>query len=125
METQEKEGNPSPLLLAAVGLFAGILNGFLGTGGGTVLILALARLMPGREKEAFTLSTACVLVFSVLSIILYTILGKMSLSAAKMAFLPAMVGGAAGAFLLGRIKTEVLRCLFAALVIYSGIRLLL
>lgn len=125
MEIQEKVGNPSRWALASVGLLSGLLNGFLGTGGGTVLILALGKLMPGRDKEVFSLSTACVLVFSILSMILYIFMGKISLSAAKTVFVPAIVGGAAGALLLGRIGTDFLRFLFSALVIYSGIRLLL
>ena len=57
-------------LLPLLSALAGFLNGFLGTGGGMVLALSLRAAYPREEKCAMAISTACVLSFSVLTMIL-------------------------------------------------------
>ncbi len=117
------------LLLAASGAAAGFLNGLLGAGGGIILIYALSALNPDKSpngvRDNFASTIACILPVTILSALLYARDGRMDLSAVSPLVLPAAVGGLAGAYLLGRINTALLKKLFALLVIYSGISMIL
>ena len=86
------------ILLLSAGLAAGFLNGILGAGG--------------------------VLPVTLLSAILYAADGRMDFPSVTPLVLPAVLGGTAGALLLGRINTKLLKKLFALLVIWSGISML-
>ena len=112
-------------ILALTALGAGLVNGFFGTGGGMVLILALSALL-GRErgKEAFVISSAGVLAFSLASLSVYGRLGKLKLAALPDLALPALIGGFIGALLFGRVGTRLLRKIFAVLLVYSGLKMM-
>jgi uncharacterized membrane protein YfcA len=113
------------LLLAALSFLGGILNGLFGTGGGTVLVLALSYLLsPSHEKDAFVISSVGVLVFSFVSAVTYSVGGSYDLSLLPRFALPAIVGGIGGALLFPHIRTKWLRRLFAALTLYAGARML-
>lgn len=117
------------ILLAATGAAAGFLNGLLGAGGGIVLIYALTALNPDKTadgvRDNFAATIACVLPVTLLSAFLYARDGRMDFSAVTPLILPALLGGLAGALLLGKINTVLLKRLFALLVIYSGINMIL
>ncbi len=115
----------SPVFLAASALVAGVLNGFLGTGGGMALLFSLRAAYPHDEKENMAICTACVLVFSVLTTILYKIEGHMEGVRIAPFLLPALLGGAAGSLLLGRIRPRLLDLVLSLLLIYAGLSLIL
>lgn len=104
--------------------FGGIANGLLGTGGGMIMVLALSRLYPAEEKKMVAISTACTLVFSVLTIILYIKRGYMQGVSLLPLLVPSLLGGALGALLLGRIGSRLLYAALAALLLFGGVRLL-
>ncbi len=117
------------MLLAAVGAAAGFLNGLLGAGGGIILIYAFSALNPDKTEDGvrdnFAATIACVLPVTLLSAFLYAADGRMDFTAVTPLVLPAVLGGFAGAMLLGTINTVLLKKLFALLVIYSGINMIL
>lgn len=117
------------ILLLSVGAAAGFLNGLLGAGGGILLVYALTAMNPDRSPDAvrnnFAATVAAVLPVTLLSTVLYAADGRMDFSAVTPLVLPAILGGTAGAFLLGRINTTLLKKLFALLVIWSGLYMLL
>lgn len=112
-------------ILPLLSFFAGVLNGLFGTGGGMLLTLSLRAAYPGEERSSMAISTACVLSFSILTIILYTLKGYMRGAEPLPILLPAFLGGAAGALLLGRLHTRSLDLVLGALLLYSGVTLLL
>lgn len=111
------------LSLSAAALVAGLFNGFFGTGGGMILVLSLSALLgPARGKEAFVLSSFAVLAFSLASLVFY---GTRTGAEPFVAFAPpAILGGALGALLFGRVGTNLLRKIFAILLVYSGLKLM-
>ena len=113
------------VLLACFSFFAGGLNGLLGTGGGMVLVFVLgAMLGQERGKEVFVLSSFGILVFSLVSAATYGIGGSLDMEALPRFALPAALGGIVGALLLSRLKLFWVKKLFAAVLIFSGLKLM-
>ena len=125
----EKEGAAAarlrPYALPALGLFSGLLNGLLGTGGGMVLSLGLRRLYPEEMPKNLAVSTAAMLVFSVMSTILYAIQGHIGGGHILPVLLPAALGGALGALISPRLGRWGLDLLLSLMLLYAGVTLLL
>lgn len=115
-------------LLALSGIAAGIANGLLGAGGGIIITYTLARLLREQNadtRDVFANVVAAMLPMTAVSAIIYALRGNLKLNDASPFLLPAVIGGIAGAIVLGRINTNLLKKIFAALVIFSGVRMIL
>ena len=110
---------------AVAGTLAGAANGLFGGGGGMVLLPLLTRWCHVEEKKAFATCVAVILPFCVVSAAVYLLRTPFDLTQA----LPYLLGGLAGGFVGGRLFPRVpapwLRYLFAAFLVYGGIRYLL
>lgn len=105
------------------GACAGFLNGLLGAGGGMIVVPILSKKL--NTKEAHATSVAVILPICVVSAILYICSGKVDFFDA-IPFLPwGAIGSAAGTFLLFRLNGKIIRKLFALLMIWAAVRLLL
>ena len=112
------------LPLFAIGLGAGFLNGLLGAGGGILIVFGLGKLLKGRledERAIYPTAIAVMLPLSLLSVWQYARAGSLELSHLSWLILPAVAGGALGAFLLRRFSPNALSRLFAAVVLVSGL----
>ncbi|MBQ8248347.1 MAG: sulfite exporter TauE/SafE family protein [Clostridia bacterium] len=113
------------VFLAFLATLAGIVNGFLGTGGGIVLMFALS-MLPTEDDNAvrdrFATLIAVILPLSLISVISYG--DSIDFSAATPYLLPGMLGGVVGALLLDRLNVKIVKKLFAAMVIWAGISFL-
>ena len=107
-------------LLALFSLLAGAMNGFLGTGGGIVLVYALGAITDNDKKDNFATTLCATIPMSLISLISYGNSGNIDTSLIKTLIFPAVVGGALGALLTDMIRTKYLSIFFALLVIYSG-----
>lgn len=127
------------LFCALAGLGAGLLNGLLGAAGGILLVALLPRLMPpavldprgilrdgvAERRDILAIALSVMLPVSAVSGVFYWVGGiRPSPSLLLSLVAPAAVGGLVGALLLGRLSDRILRKLFAALVVVSGIRML-
>ena len=116
------------LFLPLMGFTAGIANGLLGAGGGIVIVYALNRSIGDKisdRRDVFANALCVMLPVAAVSCISYAVAGNLSVSGVGVYALPAILGGAAGGFILGRIDLGFLKKLFAALVIYSGVMLVI
>ena len=111
--------------LGLLGALAGVLNGFLGTGGGMVLAMGLRAVYPGEDKENMATATASVMFLSILSTILYLAGGRIGSGDILPVILPALLGGALGSLMLGKLRHEVIELLLGGMLLYSGLALLL
>lgn len=113
------------ILLGVLALAAGVVNGFLGTGGGIVLMLALT-LVPANDdtaaRDRFATVIAVILPLSLVSAVAYG--ESVDLSAASPYILPGILGGVLGALLLDKLSVKLIKKLFAAMVIWAGISFL-
>lgn len=108
---------------------AGAVNGLFGMGGGIIIYFLLCRLYAGKSeystKDIFAMTVISVLIMSLSSVFLYFSSGKTEISAALPYLIPAVLGGVAGAFALSYIKASILKKIFALIMIYGGISLVL
>jgi len=118
-------------LYAAAGLGAGLLNGLLGAAGGILLVAVLPALSntdapPQDRRDVLATSMAVMLPVSAVSLVLYFLRGLQPPTALLSAiWLPSLVGGVIGAWLLDRLPVRTVRVLFALLVMVSGLRMVL
>lgn len=109
------------------GLAAGFVNGLLGAGGGIIAVFVLshacAAVLPDR-RDIFANAIAVMLPVSAVSAAFYALGGKIDTSDFGAFFVPAVLGGISGGFLLRKINTALLRKVFAAVVIVSGIMMI-
>ena len=127
------------LKIAGVGMLASVLCQVLkGSGkdeqaayvtlGGIVIVLALARLLEGSELEGRDLyaNALCVMLpISAVSCVRYALAGNLRVEGFGIYALPAIAGGVLGGILLGRVGATWLKRLFGALVIWSGVLLMI
>ncbi len=113
--------------LALAGLIAGVVNGLLGAGGGIIVVFAVSRLLSDKlagKNDVFSMALCVMLPVSLLSCAIYAFRGHMSMEGFGVFLIPAVVGGAVGGLLLGRLRAAFMRRLFATLVVVSGILLI-
>ena len=101
--------------------FAGILNGFIGVGGGVLMLFILKLIYKNDKKAAFACIPAVVLPMTVLSAALYVIREPDIIIKALPLVPAALAGGFAGSLLLGKIKSRAVSVIFAVITLFAGI----
>ena len=110
-------------LFAFGGFAAGILNGLLGAGGGTIAV-PVFRTSGLKEADCHATSVAVILPLCLLSAVLYLFRGDVTVGDA-LPYLPWMLGGSAiGAWLLPRCSSVWLRRVFGLLMLWAAWRML-
>lgn len=111
-----------------MGALSGLANGLLGAGGGIIAVYALERALGDKisdRRDVFACSLCVMLPISAVSCVLYAASGNLRADGLGLYAIPAVIGGALGGILLGRLRAQSVKKLFAALVVYSGIMLLI
>ncbi|MBO5375089.1 MAG: sulfite exporter TauE/SafE family protein [Clostridia bacterium] len=117
----KKSGKGSVLLFCLLSFVAGGINGFLGTGGGIIFVYMLSLLTKNDKKDNFATTLCAVIPISIISLFAYSKGGNIDTDMIKTLIPSAILGGALGGFLTDKIKTKYLSICFSALVIYSGV----
>lgn len=122
-----RDKNKTLLKLLLLGTAAGFVNGLLGSGGGIIAVFGLTSLIADSDgkRDVFANALAVMIPVSLVSAISYISAGRTDLDGFGVYIIPAAIGGVIGAFLLDRIRVPVIKKLFAALVIWSGIYLMI
>ncbi len=110
-----------------LGFFSGFLNGLLGAGGGILLVRGASKVLPREyqsERDVFANALCVMLPLSAVSAIAYVLRGSVHGLSFSEFILPAIIGGIGGAMLLAVIDTRILKLIFSAIVVWSGISML-
>ncbi len=116
-----------PLLLL-IGFLAGLLNGLLGAGGGILIVIGLRAILGKKISDGrrfYASAIAVMLPISVVSVWQYMKNGHLPTLSLGLLILPALCGGALGALCLRFIRPTLLARIFAAVVLVSGIVLVI
>ena len=118
--------NSAPLLIIC-GVVSGFINGLLGAGGGIIIVFILSKFMKNdaSPRDIFANALCVMLPVSAVSCIIYSLRGQISFEGFPSLIIPAVAGGILGGLLLCKIKTNILKTLFAILVVISGVILVL
>ena len=110
--------------IAGLGLLAGVVNGFLGSAGG-ILIVPGFIFLGMEQKNAHATSLLAIAPISLISVLVYSSGGYIRWEDIVPLILGAVAGGVAGAFFLDKINTKVLEWIFTGIILFSGIRMIL
>ena len=126
--------NKNNIILSISSITSGILNGFAGTGGGIILYFVLKFLNKPENnknpdnnnmKDIMATTISVVIPMSIVSSVIYMTKGKI-IYKELLTYLPAaLIGGIIGAFVLDKLKFKIVKKLFAVMIIYAGIRMIL
>jgi uncharacterized membrane protein YfcA len=112
------------LALVAVGVGTGVLAGFLGVGGGILLVPFLVLALGMTQHEAEATSLLVILPTAIAASIALRVRGVGDLPAALGLGAVGAIGAACGALLALALPADVLRWTFAALLALVGLRLI-
>lgn len=107
------------------GTAAGLVNGCFGGGGGLVLLPMLDRAAQIPQRKLYATCVGIIFPVCLVSACVYLFRGGVSLAEAAPYLLGGLAGGWLGGRLYHRVSTRYLRLMFAAFLIYAGIRYLL
>jgi len=107
-----------------LGLVSGFINGLLGTGGGTLLVV-VSEICGIKPKVAHATALSVILPLTVVSIIMYLQNGNLEVVPAIVVGISGGVGGFVGARLLKKTPDMWLRILFGITTLVLGITMLL
>ena len=115
-------------MIAIASVISGFCNALIGAGGGIVLSYALSKLahedFPDK-RDVYINSQAAMIPGCMLSCLIYASRGSLDATGFSIFAIPAAIGGIIGGLLQSKIKSVWIAKLFALLVIWSGIRMLL
>jgi len=110
------------LKAASIGLLAGFINGFFGSGGGLAVVPLSEKLLGLDMKKCLATSVFCMFFISAAGAAMYFVKQDME----PKPFMPYLIGGLAGGVIGGIIMRKVkilwLRRLFAALLFVAAVR---
>ena len=109
--------------LIVAGVFIGVVNGFFGGGGGMICVPALL-LLGLSNKQAQATAILIMLPISIASAIVYYTNGFIEWDKVLFTGIGSVIGGIVGAFLLKKLSNNVLKYVFAVVVMAAGIRML-
>jgi len=112
---------PSFILLVAIGLFAGVLSGLFGIGGGVVIVPALIYVAGFRQHMATGTSLAVLLPpIGLAATYEYYRFGNVNVRAAAIIAVAVLIGGWLGAVVANRMAGPQLRLAFGVFVVGLG-----
>jgi uncharacterized protein len=118
-------GRPNAVLLAGIGLAAGLLSGLFGVGGGLVMVPAMVLLTGMSQQRASASSLASIVPIATVGAVIFGGADSVDLPAAAILILGSVAGVQIGARLMARVGDDRLRIGFAILMIAVALTMLL
>lgn len=124
-EARSLKPDKSTIICTLGGILTGIVNGLLGAGGGMIAVPLLSKVFKDT-KAAHINSVALILPLCVFSAVMYFISGNVSAdNKLPILILFGLGGSVFGTWIMQKISGKWLKKIFSALLIYSGVRMLL
>lgn len=107
------------------GVFVGLINGFLGGGGGMFCVPILEKLFSLKTKEAHSTALVVMLPMSIVSSVIYLFNNNVDTFSLGLCGIGVFVGGIAGAIFLKKIKSKWIMLAFAIIMLAAGVKMVL
>ncbi|MBQ7467106.1 MAG: sulfite exporter TauE/SafE family protein [Clostridia bacterium] len=109
------------ILLIFLGLFVGFVNGFLGAGGGMLLVPSIIAVLKMDAKKAHATAILIILPICVASGIVYVLKGAFDLGIFIPCLIGTIIGGVIGTFILKKLKSQIITLIFSGVMIAAGV----
>ena len=103
------------------GACIGLINGFLGAGGGMLLVPFLTFFLKMEAKRAHATAIFIILPICITSAIFYLVRGIFDFSVFLPGTIGTMIGGLIGSVLLCKLKNKVITIIFSVLLVGAGL----
>ena len=113
------------LILLGVGLGIGFINGFLGAGGGILLVPVLTAIIKEPTKVAHATAVVIILPLCIASGLVYLLKGLYSFEIGWKILIGTIAGGVLGTFLLKKLTNNWISLVFAVVMVVAGLYLCL
>ncbi len=115
---------PNLLILAAIGLAAGVLSGLFGVGGGIIMVPGMVLLAGIAQQRASATSLAAIVPIAAVAAVIFGQADSLNLPAAAVLMVGSIIGVQVGARLMTRIGEDRLRIGFAIFMIAVAVTML-
>ncbi len=105
------------------GIVSGFLNGFFGSGGGTIVVPALEFIHKIEEHKAHATAILIIFPLSIISTLIYLKNGYIEITPVLKVAGGSIIGSLIGAKLLNKISSKNLRKFFGAILIIAAVRM--
>ena len=122
---RKKETGRHKFLIVISGALIGIINGFLGGGGGMFCVPILKKLFSLKTKEAHSTALVVMLPMSIVSSVVYLCNNNVDAFTLGLCGIGVLVGGIAGAIFLKKIKSKWIMLAFAIIMLAAGVKMVL
>ena len=112
------------LILLTIGCVIGFINGFLGAGGGILLVPLLTFVIKEPVKIAHATAVVVILPLCIASGIVYILKGFYDIKIGWGILLGTILGGVIGTFLLKKLANDWISLIFALVMVFAGIYLI-
>ena len=112
------------LKIIITGFVSGIANGLFGSGGGTIAVPFMERLLKVSEHKSHATAIALILPLSIISSIIYFFKSSIPLKETIFVSLGGILGGFIGAKILPKFSGRVLHIIFGCFMIISSIKMI-
>ena len=109
------------VLLIALGLLVGFVNGFLGAGGGMLLVPCIIPILKMETKVAHATAILIILPISLVSGVIYALKGSFNFDIFLPCLIGTVVGGVLGTFILSKLKNDIITAIFSVVMIAAGV----
>lgn len=109
------------ILLILLGIFVGFANGFLGAGGGMLLVPCAIAILNMDTKVAHATAILIILPICVASGIIYILKGGFDFNVFLPCIIGTLIGGVLGTFLLSKLKNDIITLIFSLVMISAGV----
>jgi len=121
----EKQKYGKNIVLALFGFFAGFINGLFGSGGGMIVVPVLERYAHTEPKKAHATAIGVILPLTVVSIIKYMKFGKTDPLTLTLISVGGVAGSILGARLLKKFTNDIIRRVFAVIILITALRMVI
>jgi uncharacterized membrane protein YfcA len=113
------------LLLVAIGIMAGVVSGFVGVGGGLIIVPMLVYFLGFTQLQAQGTSLAVLLLpVGILAVYNYHKAGNVNIQYALVIATTFIVGGYVGSRLAHKLPEDTIKFIFGLFMLYASIRIL-